>query len=65
MVQEVRNLAARLHDRCGLPVSLKETSADSVLFEQVAAAALNDGAMLVNPVQVEKADVLEILRRAY
>ena len=65
MVQEVRNLAARLHDRCGLPVSLKETSADPGLFEQVAAAALNDGAMLVNPVQVGKADVLEILRRAY
>lgn len=65
MVQEVRNLAARLHDRCGLPVSLKETSADPGLFEQAAAAALNDGAMIVNPVQVGKADVLEILRRAY
>ena len=34
-------------------------------FEAVAEAALNDGAMIVNPKQVDLQDVIAILERAY
>lgn len=65
MVEKVRELEARLHAQYGLPLSLREAGVKKESFEAVAKAALSDGAMIVNPKQVGKEDVLEILEKAY
>ena len=65
MVKKVRELTNRLHDLCGLPRTLKEAKVKKEDFEAVAEAALNDGAMIVNPKQVDLQDVIAILERAY
>lgn len=65
MKKRVRELEERLHKLCGLPLTLKDVKVDKKDFEAVAKAALNDGAMIVNPKQVEKADVIAILEKAY
>ena len=65
MVKKVRELTNRLHDLCGLPCTLKEAKVKKEDFEAVAEAALNDGAMIVNPKQVDLQDVIAILERAY
>ncbi len=64
-VQAVRELTGRLHEQCGLPLKLREVKVEKTDFEAVAEAALNDGAIIVNPVQVGKEDVLAILEQAY
>ena len=65
MRDQVMGLERRLHDCCGLPLTLREAGVSKKDFEAVAQAALNDGAMIVNPVQVSKRDVLSILENAY
>lgn len=65
MVEHVRKLEDRLHEKCGLPLSLREVKVEKESLEAVAKAALADGAMIVNPKQVGKKDVLAILERAY
>ena len=65
MVKKVRELEVRLHERCGLPLCLKDVRVERESFEEVAKAALADGAMIVNPKQVGREQVRGILERAY
>ncbi|MCI9486623.1 MAG: iron-containing alcohol dehydrogenase [Lachnospiraceae bacterium] len=65
MVRKVRELTGRLHGRCGLPLSLRDAKVERESFEAVAKAALSDGAMIVNPKQVGREDVLMVLEKAY
>ncbi|MCD2492442.1 iron-containing alcohol dehydrogenase [Lacrimispora sp. NSJ-141] len=65
MVQGVRVLERRLHKLCGLPMTLREAGVERKDLEAVAVAALNDGAMIVNPKKADKEDVLRILENAY
>ena len=65
MAEQVRTLSGELHDLCGVPVTLKEAGVKREDFEAVAQAAINDGAMIVNPVKVDKSDVIAVLERAY
>ncbi len=65
MVRRVRGLAGRLHERCGLPLCLRDAGVERECFGEVAKAALSDGAMIVNPKQVGREDVLAVLERAY
>ncbi len=65
MVRKIRELEGRLHGRCGLPLCLKDVRVERESFEAVAKAALSDGAMIVNPKQVGREDVLGILELAW
>lgn len=65
MVKKVRELSGRFHKECGLPLCLRDVKVEKEHFEAVAKAALADGAMIVNPRQVGKEDVLAILAKAY
>ncbi len=65
MVAQVRQLSGRLHQLCGVPVFLKEAGVKKEDFAAVARAAVDDGAMIVNPVEVTKKDVEAVLERAY
>lgn len=61
----IRQMTAEFHESCGLPMRLSETKAKREDFEKVAQAALKDGAMIVNPKQVGRQDVLNILEKAF
>ena len=64
-VQCVRDMTAKFHEVCGLPVTLSQAGVRREDFEAVARTALNDGAMIVNPRQVTFDDVITILDKAY
>lgn len=64
-IREIRNMENRLHNACGLPLTLKELGVKKEDFLQAANTAVNDGAMIVNPRQAGVEDVLELLKQAY
>ena len=62
----VNALRRRLHDTCGLPVTLRDTGrVEKSAFEAVARTALDDGAMIVNPRQASFEQVLAILEKVW
>lgn len=61
----IRQMSSELHESCGLPVRLSETKTKREDFEKVAQTAMKDGAMIVNPKQVNLKDVLNILEKAF
>ena len=65
LIREIRNMENRLHNACGLPLTLKELGVKTEDFLQAANTAVNDGAMIVNPRQAGVEDVLELLKQAY
>lgn len=64
-IEAVMRIRERLHRITGLPVTLKEAGVDPALFPEVARAALNDGAVIVNPRQVTYEAVIRILEVSY
>ena len=64
-IREVIHLRKKLHDMTGLPSSLKEAGVDPAKFPEVASAALNDGAAIVNPREVTYGAVMKILEMCY
>lgn len=61
----IRQMTSTLHDLCGLPQALKDTKAKVEDFPEVAKRAMNDGAMIVNPVQADFEDIMGLLERAW
>ncbi len=61
----VLQLRKRLHQMTGLPLTLREAGVDPADFPKVAHAALNDGAVIVNPRQVTYDAVMHILEVCY
>lgn len=65
-IRRVRGLVLFCNRECGLPKSLKETGKITPeQFYEVAGAAVNDGAMIVNPAEATVQDIVNILRMAY
>lgn len=64
-IEKIRGMAAKFHDQCGLPTRLSDCGVSKDDFEAVARTALNDGAMIVNPKQVDFDDVIAVLNAAY
>lgn len=64
-IKEVIRLRKKLHLLTGLPTTLQEAGADPAKFPEVAHAALNDGAVIVNPRQVTYDAVMRILEVCY
>jgi alcohol dehydrogenase len=65
-IARLRWLKDEIHARCGLPRSLSETGkvARSQL-PQIAEMALDDGSIIFNPVEVSRAEALQVLERAW
>ena len=55
----------KLNEICGLPTKLSQTNVKKEDFNNIAKKALDDGAMIVNPKQVNFEDVIEILEKAF
>lgn len=64
-IAEVIRMRKRLHELTGLPLNLKQAGVDPAKFPEVAKAALNDGAVIVNPRQVTYEAVIRILEVCY
>ena len=49
----------------GLPVTLSAAGVKEEQFEQIAQTAINDGAIIVNPIMATKEQVLQIFKSAF
>ncbi len=63
-IDAVCRLRQALHDACGLPLTLREAGVDEAQLPAVAAQAIDDGALMVNPRAAGKEQILGILREA-
>lgn len=64
-IQLVRNLELRLNTICGLPLTLQDAGVTADKLPLIARAALNDGCLIYNPIDVTWNDALEILQKAF
>ncbi len=63
-IAAVREMMRALHDQAGLPLSLTEAGVLPEQIFDIATAALNDGAMSMNPRQPTRDELVEILKGA-
>ncbi|MCK5665262.1 MAG: iron-containing alcohol dehydrogenase, partial [Thiotrichaceae bacterium] len=54
-----------LNKLCGMPVKLSDAGVKKEQFEHIAKTAMNDGAMLPNPKELNEKDIIGILKEAY
>lgn len=64
-IRTIMRMKHRLHKICYLPEKLREVGVVRADFERIAQLAVDDGAILVNPVSADKQDILHILEKAY
>ncbi len=64
-IDEVRNYILDLNKISGLPIRLRDVGVKTEDFETIAETAINDGAAIVNPVEVTFDRVMEMLEKAY
>ena len=66
-IEKIRTINRRLAFITGMPLNLKDAGITDNLarLEQVASTAMEDGAMLYNPVEPEKDAVVEIVKKLY
>ncbi len=58
-------MAENYNKVCGLPTRLSEVGVKKGDLPKIARAAINDGAIIVNPVEASESDVLGILEQAF
>ena len=62
----VRDLRDEIFDATGLPRSLSESGkVEKSQFAKIADLAVDDGALMFNPVEADRSDVLSILEKAW
>lgn len=64
-IRTIMRMKRRLHRICYLPEKLREVGVTRADFDRIAQLAVDDGAMIVNPVSADKQDILHILEKAY
>ena len=65
LICAVERLSRTLHELTGLPLRLRDAGVQESDLPRVAAGAVNDGALIVNPRMLSEQEVLGILRQAY
>ncbi len=64
-IDEIQKYILDLNKISGLPIKLRDVGVKKEDFETIAKTAINDGAAIVNPVEVTLDRVMEILEKAY
>jgi alcohol dehydrogenase len=64
-VSEVENLNKTLNHLTGMAYKFSDLNLKKESFESIADKALNDGAMIPNPKELSKKDILTILENAF
>ena len=61
----IKNMNSQLNTICGMPNSLKDAGVKEDQLEDIAKKSLNDGAMILNPEDMNANEVLSVLKKAY
>ncbi|MBN2298556.1 MAG: iron-containing alcohol dehydrogenase [Deltaproteobacteria bacterium] len=64
-VSMVKNLLKKLNRISGLPIRLKDAGVAEDKLPAIAKAAINDGSLVFNPVEMDYEEALSVLKRAY
>ncbi len=64
-IKEIRDVAKKLNELCGLPRTLKEAGVSKDKLDEVAKASINDGSIVLNPEKVTYEDALSLLNKAF
>jgi len=64
-IEKIKELRNQLNRIGKFPITLKEAGVKEEDLEKIAKTSLLDGAMIVNPVEVDLADALDVLKKAY
>ena len=64
-VETILLMKHSLNKLCKMPVKLGEAGVTESQFEQIAKNAMNDGAMLPNPKELNETDIINILKEAF
>ena len=64
-IDDIREYTSELNKISGLPIRLRDVGVKKEDFETIANTAINDGAAIVNPVEVTFDRVMAILEKAY
>ena len=65
-IAAIRHLRDQLHERCKLPRTLAETGKVArAQLPAIAELAVDDGALIFNPAEADRAELLAVLERAY
>lgn len=65
VIETIEELLKTLNTEAGLPIKLSQVGVKKEDFEEVVKIALNDGAIIVNPKEAKREDILEILNNAF
>jgi alcohol dehydrogenase len=65
VVGAIRNLSARLNALSGLPLRLRDAGVREEQLEAIARAAVDDGALAMNPEEVTLEDAFGVLKKAF
>lgn len=64
-IEVIKELQNSLKEKVGLPMRLSEVGVKKEDFNRIAEKAMNDGALIFNPREVNHEDILHILEQAY
>jgi alcohol dehydrogenase len=64
-IEEIRKMKQKLYETTKLPRTLKEAQVPPDDFTTLAQRTLDDGSMLMNPLDIPLEDAIEIIRKAY
>lgn len=65
VIETIEELLKTLNTEAGLPIKLSQVGVKKEDLEEVVKKALNDGAMIVNPKEAKREDILQILNNAF
>lgn len=61
----IKSMNTKLNSICGMPTTLNDAGVNKDQLAEIAKKSLNDGAMIVNPVDLNADEVLTILEKAF
>lgn len=64
LVEAIEDTLLHLHQKCGIPTTLKQAGVDRKQLSKIVNTAVNDGALLANRKPVRKEDIFSILQNA-
>ena len=64
-IEAVKMLTTELNQVCGLPLKLSEAGIKESQLDLIAKLSINDGALTYNPEDMDKAQALEVLKKAF
>ncbi len=61
----IKEMNKQINTICGMSITLKNAGVSEEKLQEIANKSLNDGAMVVNPVDLNTDDVMSVLKKAY